>query len=257
MAKLAVATYSVKSALKDDSIGLEGIIEFLHNNNVKHVEINNIFTKPEKLGQMVANFKESGITPFQLTIDGNNFFQKKESKQQKQFEFMKKWIDPAHEAGIKYVRANMGHRLGFLFPTDKLEYLVKTFRPIMDYIEEKNMIFVFENHGGKSSDVEFQLKVKHNISSKNFGYLLDTGNYKPKEEVYENILKLGKSIKVVHAKTYDFDENGEETTLDFGKIISNLQKVDYDGYYSVEFEGRNLGDIEGTKKTLKLLRKHL
>ena len=100
-------------------------------------------------------------------------------------------------------------------------------------------------------------KVKQNISSPNFGYLLDTGNYKPKELIYENILKLGKSIKVVHAKTYDFNDNGEEPTLNFEKIIENLKKIGYDGFYSVEFEGRSWGDLEGTQKTLELLRKYL
>ncbi len=176
MAQIAIATYSVRNALKDDSIGLEGIIKYMNDLEVEFVEINNMFFSPETLVETAQTFKDAGITPFQLTIDGNNFFQKKPAKRKEQFEFMKKWIDPAHEAGMEFIRANMGHKKGFLFPTDTLENIIATFTPILDYIESKGMKFVYENHGGKSSDVNFQLELKKKIPSKNWGYLLDFGN---------------------------------------------------------------------------------
>src|SRR6056297_387087 len=208
MADIAVATWSVRHALKDESIGFEGVADFLNENNINFIEINNRFTTPKELPGVIDLFEEYGISTFQLTVDGNNFFQKKEKKRKEQFDFMKKWIDPASKKGVKYIRANMGRRLGFFRRSDKIENLLATFHPIMQYIESKGMTFVFENHGGKSSDVEFQLKVKNEIPSEHFGYLLDMGNYRPKEEVYENIMKLGDAIKVVHAKAYGFDEQG-------------------------------------------------
>jgi sugar phosphate isomerase/epimerase len=101
------------------------------------------------------------------------------------------------------------------------------------------------------------MAVKNAFPSKKMGFLLDTGNYKPKDLVYENILKLKDSILIVHAKTYDFDQNGEETLLNFNKIIQNLKSVGFKGYYSVEFEGSTQSDIEGTTKTIALLDKYI
>jgi len=72
--------------------------------------------------------------------------------------------------------------------------------------------------------------------------------------IYENIKKLGKLIKIVHAKMYNFDENGFESTLDYNKIIQLLKEINYDGYLSIEFEG-SLSPIEGIEKSVALLRK--
>ncbi len=75
--------------------------------------------------------------------------------------------------------------------------------------------------------------------------------------VYENIKKLATSILAVHAKTYAFDAEGNETTLDFARIMQLLKEVGYKGHYNVEFEGRGLSDFEGVTKTIQLLRKYL
>jgi sugar phosphate isomerase/epimerase len=253
---IAVATYSLRNELKKPGVGFSGIADFIQSLGVKLVELNNVFLDPATFQDTVKVFTDRGLTPTQLTIDGNNFFQKSAKARAKQFEFMKKWIDPAHKAGIKMLRANMGYGLGFLLKTDTVANLVGTFSPILDYIESQGMRFTFENHGGKSSNIDFQLAVKKELPSKNFGYLLDCGNYRPKDLVYENIPKLGSSILVVHAKMYGFNEQGEETTLDYGRIIKLLKEIGYNGDYNIEFEG-NLPDYEGVKKTLALLQKYL
>lgn len=251
---ISVATYALRNALKDPSIGVKGIADFLVHQKISLVELNNCFTTPEGLHDFALPFIDRGIKPNQLTVDGNNFFVKGDANHKKQFEYMKKWLDAGHKENIPLVRANMGHALGLFKKTDTIENLLATFTPILGYAESLGMKFVFENHGGKSSDINFQLKVREAISSKNFGYLLDTGNYKPKDLIYENIPKLGKSILIVHAKTYNFDAEGNETQLDFKRIVSQLKSIGYTGDYSVEYEGP-LPDYEGTSKTIALLRK--
>ncbi|MFX0097978.1 MAG: sugar phosphate isomerase/epimerase family protein [Candidatus Hodarchaeota archaeon] len=274
-----MATYSLRMEI--GKIGMKGVADFLEELGIKFVEINNTLTKSKKLKENAELFKKRGITPVLLTIDGNNFFVPSgdEKGHKKQMEFMKPWLDAAKEAGISIVRANMGHGVD-LWPApprdmydDEEEYqedmeeyngefdrimrdIVETFKPIQEYAESLGITFTFENHGGPSSNVDFQVKFKEHFPSDKMGFLLDTGNYKPKDEVYENIGKLGDSIKIIHAKTYDFDENGEETQLDFKRIIAELKEVGYDGYYSIEFEGE-MNAREGVKKTLALLKKYL
>lgn len=241
----------MRNRIRENKGDMKVVADFMVKNGIKFVEINNIFTKPEKLSDDCKMFSDHGITPIQLTVDGNNFFQKNEQARKKQFEFMKPWIDAAHKNNMKYLRVNMGHSIG-LFRSDKLENLILTFKPILEYMESQGMTFVFENHGGKSSNIDFQLKVKERLPSKNFGYLLDCGNYRPKDLVYSAIPKLSKSILVVHAKMYNFDENGNETTLDYPKIIKMLKDIGYSGYYNIEFEGP-LSDEEGVLKSKALL----
>jgi sugar phosphate isomerase/epimerase len=257
---IGLATYAVRNELKKPEFGFKGMADWMVKHDIKLLELNNMFVKPETVAETVKIFTDRGVKPNQLTVDGNNFFQKSESGRANQMAFMKPWIDAAHSVGIPTIRANMGHALsgliGLFKKTDTLDNLVATFRPILEYTENLGINFVFENHGGKSSDVEFQLKVKAAFPSKRFGYLLDFGNYRPKPLVYENIPKLGKAILAVHAKTYNFDAEGNETTLDVGKIVSLLKQIGYSGDYNIEFEGP-LPDLEGVEKTAALLRKYL
>ena len=165
-AKISVATYSLRNSLKDPAIGFKGIADFLIKHSVQNVEINNMFVKPETIHETAKIFTDQGIKPVLLTCDGNNFFQKKEGDRKKQFDWMKVWLDAAHKISVPMVRANMGHGFGFLKKTDTVENIVGTFRPILEYAEQLGISFTFENHGGKSSDVDFQMAVKKAFPSK-------------------------------------------------------------------------------------------
>ena len=60
--------------------------------------------------------------------------------------------------------------------------------------------------------------------------------------------------KGASAKTYDFDDDGNETTIDYPRIMSIVcdPKFKFSGYVGIEFEGR--GDsMDGIKKTNSLL----
>lgn len=61
--------------------------------------------------------------------------------------------------------------------------------------------------------------------------------------------------KAVSAKAYDFDENGNETTLDFPRIMKLVKDSGYKGYIGVEYEGERLSEEKGILATKKLLLK--
>ena len=52
---------------------------------------------------------------------------------------------------------------------------------------------------------------------------------------------------------HDFDENGEETTLDYKRILEIVKSFGYTGYIGVEYEGLRLSEVEGIKATRDLL----
>ena len=59
--------------------------------------------------------------------------------------------------------------------------------------------------------------------------------------------------KAVSAKTHDFDENGNEIHTDFTKMMNIIVDSGYEGYLGIEYEGKELGEVEGIKKTKALL----
>jgi sugar phosphate isomerase/epimerase len=63
------------------------------------------------------------------------------------------------------------------------------------------------------------------------------------------------AAKAVSAKSYDFDENGNETTIDYTKMLQIVKDAGYTGFVGVEYEGSRLDETSGIKATRDLLLK--
>ena len=59
----------------------------------------------------------------------------------------------------------------------------------------------------------------------------------------------------VSAKSYDFDEQGNETTIDYNRMMDIVKKAGYEGYVGIEYEGNRMSEDEGIIATKKLLEK--
>ena len=59
--------------------------------------------------------------------------------------------------------------------------------------------------------------------------------------------------KLVSAKSHDFDEKGNETKTDYRKMMKIVIDAGYHDYVGIEYEGRNIPEVEGVKKTKTLL----
>ena len=59
----------------------------------------------------------------------------------------------------------------------------------------------------------------------------------------------------VSAKSYHFDNIGNETTIDFSRMIDIVKKARYSGYIGIEYEGEVLSEDEGIIATKQLLEK--
>jgi sugar phosphate isomerase/epimerase len=87
--------------------------------------------------------------------------------------------------------------------------------------------------------------------------LPDFGNFWINEtecyDYYQGVEELMPYAKGVSAKSYDFDEGGNETTLDYERLIRIVTSAGYDGYIDVEYEGIRLTEPEGIRATKALL----
>jgi sugar phosphate isomerase/epimerase len=62
--------------------------------------------------------------------------------------------------------------------------------------------------------------------------------------------------KAVSAKSYDFDEFGNETTIDFKKMMDIIKGFNYQGFLGIEYEGNMLSELEGIDLTKNLIQKY-
>ena len=59
--------------------------------------------------------------------------------------------------------------------------------------------------------------------------------------------------KGVSAKAHDFDDKGNEINTNFERMMQIVRDAGYTGYVGIEYEGKNLGEVEGIKATQALL----
>ena len=91
------------------------------------------------------------------------------------------------------------------------------------------------------------------VDSPRFGTLPDFGNWPPESDKYEGVRKLMRWAKAVSAKCYDFDADGNETTIDFPRMMQIVRDAGYDGYVGIEYEGTRLSEREGIAACKRLL----
>jgi len=61
--------------------------------------------------------------------------------------------------------------------------------------------------------------------------------------------------KAVSAKSYEFDEKGDETKIDYYRMMKVVLDAGYKGFVGIEYEGEGLSETDGIVATKKLLEK--
>jgi sugar phosphate isomerase/epimerase len=116
---------------------------------------------------------------------------------------------------------------------------------------------IVENHGGTSSHGKWLALVIEQVGLPNVGTLPDFGNFNIERgkayDRYLGVTELMPFAKGVSAKSYAFDAKGEETTIDYKRMLAIVRDAGYRGYVGVEFEGRNMEEADGIRATKKLL----
>lgn len=180
-----------------------------------------------------------------------------------------KWVDAAAELGCHSIRVNLfGKGAENDFAKWK-ETSVDGLGRLAEYAQKSKINVIVENHGGLSSDAGKLTDVIKTINLKNCGTLPDFGNFCVKREggerwgapcideydKYKGVLELMPFAHGVSAKTYDFDANGNETTIDYKKMLKIVKEAGYTGYIGIEYEGSRLSEQDGIKATKALLLK--
>ena len=179
------------------------------------------------------------------------------------------WVDAAAKLGCSSVRVNLfggeAEKTPKIWHTNAVDGLGR----LAAYGATKGINVIVENHGGLSSDASKLVAVFKEIGYKNCGALPDFGNFCVKRDtgdrwggncieqydIYKGVAELMPYAKGVSAKTFDFDENGNETTIDYTKMMRIIKDSNFVGFIGVEYEGDTMGEEEGILATKDLILK--
>ncbi len=196
-----------------------------------------------------------GVTCVLIMIDGEGDLSAEAGAERTEsVENHKKWVDAAAALGCHAIRINTGHHYG---PTH-VGPIAEACGMLTEYGAKNGISVICENHGGPSSDPDSLIALMKAVDKPTFGTLPDFGNF-PQEngqykiDIYDAIARMMPFAKGVSAKSYDFDDSGKETKLDYGRILKIVTDAGYRGFVGIEYEGSRLGEPEGIRATKRLL----
>lgn len=199
---------------------------------------------------------DHGVTCVLIMIDGEgDMSAPQKSARDKAVENHKKWVDAAAALGCHSIRINTGEHYS---PSD-VGAVAEACTALTDYGAQQKIGVICENHGGPSSNPDAMIALMKAVNNPNFGTLPDFGNF-PKGpggkyaiDIYDAIERMMPYAKGVSAKSYDFDEKGNETSLDYPRIMKIVANAGYHGFVGIEYEGGRLSEPEGIRATKRLL----
>jgi sugar phosphate isomerase/epimerase len=189
-----------------------------------------------------------------------------DAKRDEAVENHKKWVDAAAFLGCHSIRVN-AHGDGCA--EEVAAAAVKGLSALSEYAAEKGINVIVENHGGHTSSGAWLADVMKRVDMSNCGTLPDFGNFCLTEsygsinseecddayDIYKGVAELLPYAKGVSAKTYDFDEAGNQPFIDYYKMMKVVKDGGYTGYIGIEYEGTEKGEHEGILLTRALMEK--
>ena len=206
----------------------------------------------EYLTNLKKECEKYGVKSLLIMVDGEgNLADTSLAARTKAVENHYKWVKAAKFLGCHSIRVNAGGR-GTMGQMQAAA--IDGLGRLSAYAADYGINVIVENHGGNSSYGKWLAEIMKAVNRPNCGTLPDLGNFYEYDR-YKGVTELMPFAKGVSAKTHDFDENGNETQIDYVKMMKIIYDSGFRGYIDVEYEGTKLSEDEGIKATIALLKK--
>lgn len=220
------------------------------------------------LGELLKRSKDAGVVNHLIMVDNEGSLAISNDKERLlAVDNHKKWIEAAKFLECKTIRVNL-HGEGA--SEEKKKASVDSLSRLGEFGKPMNINVVVENHGSDSSKGVWVADVMRQVDMDNVGTLPDFGNFcishpwgttqegcDDEYDRYKGIEELLPFAKGVSAKTYDFDQHGEQPLMDYKRLLDIVKASGFKGYIGIEFEGNTQPEEEGIRKTKRLLEKYL
>ncbi len=276
--KLGVSTYSYWH-FRPPKVSIETVIEKARETGVSGVDILHRQMEGDERSPLDSSYRAycnklkrlafaNGIDLICLSTH-QNFVNPKPEEVTKAVEHTRKCIEIAYQLGIPCIRINTGrwntvnfdalmaHRgiepiLPGYSEEDGFKWCIDGIQRCLSKAAECGVILALENHWGLARTPEGLLRIVSAINSPWLGVLMDTGNFL--EDPYPKLQQIAPKTVFVQAKTYYGGGEWYTLELDYKRIAKILAEVNYHGYVSLEFEGKQAADL-GVPKSIEMLRR--
>lgn len=253
--KLAVSSYSYWH-FKPVKFPIEDVIDHAAELGFDGVEILHRQMKDESPAYVNALKKrafERGLSFPLLSIHQDFVFPARDERR-RHVEHTRRCLELAARLGIPCVRLNSGRwktipsfddlmkvkgnepPIEGYTDNDAFQWVIESIQQLLPESEKLGVVMAIENHWGLTTSVDNLLRIWRAVNSPWLGLNVDTGNYPG--DPYEGLERLAANATIVQAKTYYGGGEWYTLDLDYPRIASILRKHNFNGWVSLEMEGK-------------------
>ena len=261
--QISLAQWSLHRALFAGELDTPGFVRAARDDySIGAVEYVNAFfkeqVKDEKyLAALKKTADDAGVWSLLIMCDGlGRLGDPDKAARTRAIENHRPWLHAAKTLGCHSIRVNAassGER------AEQVKLAADGLRRLSELGETFSLNVIVENHGGLSSDGAWLAEVMRTVDHPRCGTLPDFGNFQLGDgkwyDRYRGVEELMPFAKAVSAKSHAFDAEGHETKTDYRRMLGIVLDAGYRGYVGIEFEGNDVSEPEGIRRTKTLLEK--
>jgi sugar phosphate isomerase/epimerase len=207
------------------------------------------------LAEMKQRADDAGVQSLLIMVDREgDLGHRRARKRLRAVENHCRWVDAAKTLGCHSVRVNAVSSGSY---ADQVGRAADGLHRLTLHAAEREMNVLVENHGGLSSNAAWLASVIREVDHPRCGTLPDFGNFRLPDgrmgDRYAGVRRLMPFAKAVSAKSHDFDGDGNERHTDYRRMLEIVVGGGYHGYIGIEYEGKDLDEFEGIRRTKTLL----
>lgn len=229
--------------------GVDGI-EFL----IEHLRLSGK-TSPGALHELRQYMGLRGISPVTIAAS-HNPVQTTQAERARELDKLIEAIDIAATLGAPFVRALGGRWQTITDFQDLLanngeeppkegytldqgyQWAIEALTAGAYYAGLRGVTLVLENHWGLTGTADGTARIHDGVNSPWLKYVLDTGNFVHRPDQYAEMQRFFPDLAILHAKVYLGGGVLVTPEIDYSRVAAMLAEIDYNGYVSIEFEGK-------------------
>ncbi len=225
----------------------DNIIHAGHNPNAAKLEAG----EDAYIDQVKAAAKEAGLPFGIIAVDGAHIYDEDPAVRDAHRKLAYRWIDIAGKLDAEYVRIDAGGPEDM--PDDVFAIIKDGYNDIIAYAKERGVKVLTENHFGPSIHPENVVKLCEEIDG--LGLLFDTNNWDKSKQIKAWEM-CAKYAQATHIKTFEFDADGKEPSIDLEYAFKLLNEAGFNGCWGVESVPKDGEEMAAADKTIAMIKEY-
>jgi sugar phosphate isomerase/epimerase len=203
------------------------------------------------LGQVKAAAQKTGLPFGCLAVDGAHIYEPTAEARAINRAVAYRWLEAASLLGTTQVRVDAGGPPEM--PPEAFAIIIEGYKDLIARAKGLGLELLIENHWGPSNIAANLARIL--AAAPGLGLLFDTNNFSGDKEAAW--AQFASAARAVHIKTFSFDEQGNDPSVDLAKAIRLVAATGYQGAWGVESVPRDGDEYGAVQKTFDLIRRVL